>query len=172
MNVIIAGVIMVAGIAAGIYFVAVQPKVGTPPEERIKFRRYAMQSAAASIAVGMILTSFALFGYPQYKVWQQSKEGEAALAKAEQDRQIAVQEALATQESAEKLAQAERTRADGTAAANETIGKSLTEYPKAATYLWLQALKETKNQVVYIPTESGMPITEAGKNKDGSTGDK
>lgn len=165
MIVIIAGAIMAVGLVAAAYFATVKPSIGTASEEKEAFRGYAKKCAAASMVIGITLGTVTLFGYPQYKVWQQSKEGEAALAKAEQDRQIAVQEALATQESAEKLAQAEKTRAEGTAAANETIGKSLEAHPKAATYLWLQALKETKDQVVYLPTESGMPMTEAGKRK-------
>ena len=43
------------------------------------------------------------YGYPNYLVWQQGKQGEAALAKATQDRQIKVQEAEAELEAAKKL---------------------------------------------------------------------
>lgn len=28
-------------------------------------------------------------------------------------------------------------------------------------YLWIEALKESKDQVIYIPTEAGIPITES-----------
>ena len=65
-----------------------------------------------------------MFGWPQYKVWQQNKEGEAELAKAEQNRQIKVQEAKAEEEAAKSLAQAEITRAEGKSKANEILVKS------------------------------------------------
>lgn len=28
---------------------------------------------------------------------------------------------------------------------------------------WVEAIKETSNQVVYLPTETSIPITEAGR---------
>ena len=93
-----------------------------------------------------------MFGYPQYLVWQQEKEGEAALAKASQDRQIKVQEAEAEREAA--LSQAD---------ANKTLGESIRAYPEAMEQKWVEAIKETSNQVVYLPTETSIPITEAGR---------
>ena len=93
-----------------------------------------------------------MFGYPQYLVWQQEKEGEAALAKASQDRQIKVQEAEAEREAA--LSQAE---------ANRTLGESIRSYPEAMEQKWVEAIKETDNQVIYLPTECSIPVTEAGR---------
>lgn len=104
-----------------------------------------------------------MFGYPQYKVYQQQKEGEAELAKAEQNRQIAIQEAKAKEESAKSLAQAEIIRADGVAKANEIIGNSLKNNDAYIHYLWIEALKESKDEVIYIPTEAGIPITESAR---------
>ena len=100
----------------------------------------------AGIGVGI------MFSYPQYLVWQQEKEGEAALAKASQDRQIKVQEAEAEREAA--IAQAE---------ANETLGESIRAYPEAMEQKWVEAIKETDNQVIYLPTECSIPVTEAGR---------
>lgn len=102
-----------------------------------------------------------LFGWPQYKVWQQNKEGEAELARAEQNRQIAIQEARAKKEAAKELAAAEITRAEGIAKANEIIGNSLTNNEAYIHYLWIEALRESKSDVIYIPTEAGIPITES-----------
>ena len=64
--------------------------------------------------------------FPQYKVWQQNKEGEAELARAEQNRKIAVLEAKAKEESANSLAKAEIIRAQGVAQANKTACKTTT----------------------------------------------
>ena len=102
-----------------------------------------------------------LFAWPQYKVWQQNKEGEAELARAEQNRQIAIQEARAKKESAKELAEAEIIKARGLAEANRIIGDSLTNNEAYIHYLWIEALRESKSDVIYVPTEAGIPITES-----------
>lgn len=112
--------------------------------------------------IGFLVMAIALaYFIPSYRVWQQNKEGEAELARAEQNRQIAIQEAKAKEESAKSLANAEIIRAEGIAKANQIIGDSLKNNDAYIHYLWVEALRETKNAVVYIPTESGIPITEA-----------
>ena len=102
-----------------------------------------------------------MYAIPQYRVWQQAKEGEAMLAKAEQDRQIAILEARAKKESAEALAEAEVIRAQGIAKANEIIGGSLNNNEAYLRWLWIDSLKESKDQIIYVPAEAGIPITEA-----------
>ena len=106
-----------------------------------------------------------LFAMPQYYVWQQNKAGEAELARAEQNRQIAIQEARAKEESAKSLANAEVIRAEGVAKANKIIGDSLQNNEAYIHYLWIEALRESNNEVIYIPTEAGIPITESARFK-------
>ena len=124
-----------------------------------------VDKAGAAIITGVAIIGAALFGVPQYKVWQQEKLGQAELARAEQNRKIAVQEALAKAEAAKALAQAEIIRAEGVAQANQIIGESLKDNEAYIHYLWVEALRETKGEVIYIPTEAGIPITEAGNRK-------
>lgn len=100
---------------------------------------------------------------PNYSVWQQQKVGEAELARAEQSRQIAVQEAKAKLDSAEMLAQAEVKRAEGTAKANQIIGESLKNNEAYIHWLWVEAIKDSKDQIIYIPTEANVPITESSR---------
>lgn len=122
-------------------------------------RRY---DRIVSILIGVLVFVAAVaYFIPTYRVWQQNKEGEAELARAEQNRQIAIQEAKAKEESAKSLANAEIIRAEGIAKANQIIGDSLKNNDAYIHYLWVEALRETNNAVVYIPTESGIPITEA-----------
>ena len=111
--------------------------------------------------VGLIVIAAAVL--PQYNVWRQNKLGEAELARAEQNRQIAVQEARAKEESAKSLANAEIIRAKGIAEANRIIGDSLTNNDAYIHYLWIEALRDTKDQVIYVPTEAGIPITESAR---------
>lgn len=109
-----------------------------------------------------------MFGWPQYKVWQQNKEGEAELAKAEQNRQIKVQEAKADEEAAKSLAQAEITRAEGKSKANEILVKSLGGPQNYMQFLWVDAMKNGQNQTIYVPTEANLPVTEAGRTVAGN----
>lgn len=119
--------------------------------------------AAFVLVLGIILSGAFSIGVPKYHVWQQQKEGEAELAKAEQNRQIAIQEAQAKAESAKSLADAEVIRAEGVAKANKIIGDSLQNNDAYIHYLWIEALKESKDEVIYIPTEAGIPITESAR---------
>ena len=102
-----------------------------------------------------------MWGLPQYNVYQQGLSGEAALARAEQDRQILIREAAAKRDSAEMLAEAEVLRARGVAEANEIIAEGLGGPQGYLRYLWIQALSENDSDVIYIPTEAGIPIMEA-----------
>ena len=120
-----------------------------------------LKKIVGGIAGIAILLGWSFYGQPMYKVWEQNKVGEAELARAEQNRQIAIQEARAKEESAKSLANAEIIRAQGIAEANRIIGDSLKNNDAYIHYLWVEALRETKNAVVYIPTETGIPVTEA-----------
>lgn len=82
----------------------------------------------------------------------------AELAKAEQNRQIAIREAAKTkEESAKSLANALISED------NKIIGDSLQTNDAYIRYLWIEALKESKDQVIYAPTEAGIPITESAR---------
>lgn len=113
-----------------------------------------------------------LWGCPTYRVWQQEKEGEAERARADQNRQITITEAIAKNEAAtsealakikiaESQAQAEVIRARGASQANKIIDSSLTE--SYLRYRWVEGLNDGSTEVIYIPTEANMPIMEAGK---------
>lgn len=103
---------------------------------------------------------------PTYDVYKQKMAGQAILAHAQSSREVAVAEAKAKMESAELLAQADITRAKGVAEANKIIGDSLKSNEAYLRYLWITNLEEGANrEVIYIPTEAGLPILEAGKRK-------
>ena len=63
------------------------------------------------------------------------------------------------------LADAEIARAVGVAKANKIIGDSLKDNEQYLRYLWIDSLQQTQNQIIYVPTEAGLPILEAGKRK-------
>lgn len=111
----------------------------------------------------LLIGGCGLFGCPHYNVWQQELQGKAELARATSNRQIKIQEANATKESAKMLAEAEVERAKGVAEANRIIGESLKNNDAYLRYLWIQGLQDKDNNTIYVPTEAGLPILEAGK---------
>jgi hypothetical protein len=131
---------------------------------------------------------------PFYNVFVLMMEGKAQLKKAEQDRQIMVQEAQAAFDSssllaeaavvkakgeakaaiarAEGEAQAKIENAKGEAEANQIIAASVKfDYN---IYLWIKALNNGRNSVVYVATEAGipLPVTEAGKRFDAESSEQ
>lgn len=125
----------------------------------------------ATITVLAILAGFVLlggiggcmWGYPAYRVYEQRKAGEAMLAHAQASKEVAVAEAKALMESADFKAQAEVKRAEGVAKANKIIGDSLKENEAYLRYLWINGLESNNPTVIYVPTEAGLPILEAGR---------
>jgi hypothetical protein len=115
----------------------------------------------------LLLISGVMYGCPQYNVWEQDLAGAAELARAEQNRQIKVQEAQAFADSAQSLAEAEVTRARGVAEANNIIADGLGGSEGYLRYLWIQTLESGGNDVIYVPTEAGIPILEAGRLNSG-----
>ncbi len=119
--------------------------------------------AIVGIAVAVVLTiGTGMVGCPVYNVWS-AKAGEAELAQADQNRQIAVAQARAKAESAHFEADAEITRAQGVAKANEIIGQSLRGNEAYLRYLWINGLEQNRNAVIYVPTEGNLPILEASR---------
>ncbi len=120
--------------------------------------------AVVGIVAAVLLTvGTGMVGCPVYNVWSAQKAGEAELAQADQNRQIAVAQARAKAESAHFEADAEITRAEGVARANEIIGKSLQGNEAYLRYLWINGLEQNRNAVIYVPTEGNLPILEASR---------
>lgn len=112
----------------------------------------------------MVIGFGSLWGCPQYMVYLSRLNGEAELEKQKYAKQVAVQAAIAKKESAQLLADAEVTRAEGVAKANKIIGDSLKDNESYLRYLWINGLSEKDNNtVIYVPTEANLPILEAGK---------
>lgn len=126
--------------------------------------------AVAGIGVLVVL----LWGWPKYRVYSSELAGRARLKEAEWSKQILIQEAKAQEQAALLQAQAKVTlaRAQGqaeieharaTAEANRIIGASLRDNEAYLRYLWIQGLKDGSGERIYVPTEAGLPILEAGE---------
>lgn len=113
--------------------------------------------------VAILILGFLLWGYPQYRIYSQTLRGQAALREAEWDKKIAIEEAKAEKESATLEAEAEIERAKGVAEANKIIGDSLRGNSDYLRYLWINGLHNETAEVIYVPTEAGLPILEANR---------
>jgi len=120
----------------------------------------------ALIVVGLAVI---LVGWPRYNVYQRQMAGRAAYEQAVQDRRIRVLEAQAALDAAQLTAQAEIARARGTNEANRIMADSLGGPDNYLRWSYIHMLEETAGQgdrqVIYIPTEAGMPILEAGQRR-------
>lgn len=110
----------------------------------------------------------AMFGWAHFRLWkaeytgrafelEKMYVGKAILAEAEYSRSARVEQARAEKEAAQL-----------TADAIEIVGeaaKAYPEYRQQEFYLALgEAFREGQiDQIIYLPTEAGLPLTEAGK---------
>jgi len=107
------------------------------------------------LGIVMVILLFALaFTYRHYSVWSMEMQGKAKLAEATQSRQIQVEQAKAELEASEDVAKA-----------ITIVGEVAKKYPEYRKQMYIQAFAEalsngTINQILYIPTEAGIPILE------------
>jgi hypothetical protein len=102
--------------------------------------------------------------YQPFKVWvatfdvkKQRLVGEAEFARAEQNRMILVEQARAEKDAAELRAEA-----------ISIVGQATQDFPEYRQQEFIGALGDALRdgnitQIMYLPTEAGIPITEAGR---------
>ena len=109
-----------------------------------------------AIIVFMVTLTFVLMvGYRHYSVWSMEMQGKAKLAEATHSRQIQIEQARSEREAAVLRAEA-----------IAIVGKAAKEFPEYRLQEFLgafaEALREGNiNQIMYVPTEANIPITEA-----------
>ena len=112
------------------------------------------------LVIGSIVGLF--FAWQAAKVYSKEQTGKAQLAEARFSKQVQLEQAKANLDSQKLNSQAEVERAKGAAQAIEIEAGKLTE--NYIRYLWVQQQDSLNEKtVIYIPTEAGLPITEAGR---------
>lgn len=111
------------------------------------------------VVLGVLVGLFFLF--QAGKVYSKQQSGRAALAEAEYSKLVQLEEAKANLESQKLNAQAEVERAKGAAQAIEIEDGKLSE--RYIQYLYVQNLEKLDTQLIYVPTEGGLPLLEAGR---------
>ncbi|WPC05241.1 hypothetical protein ACSX1C_15185 [Pseudomonas sp. MBLB4123] len=148
----------------------------------------AFGTLAFLVIAGFIAIALALWAWPKYNVYKMQLNGQAALKEAEWSKQILIEEAKAREQAALMQAKARVTlaeaegkakivqakaegaadieRAKAAAEANRIIGESLKHNEEYLRYIWIKGLQDGKGERIYIPTEAGLPILEAGKARN------
>lgn len=147
----------------------------------------ALSALITTIVLVIVLIVGTLWAWPNYRVYKLSLDGQASLKEAEWSKQILIEEAKAREQAALMQARARVTLAEAegkakvvsakaegqadiemakaAAEANRIIGESLKGNEEYLRYLWIKGLHDGKGERIYIPTEAGLPILEAGKAK-------
>lgn len=116
---------------------------------------------ALVVLVGLVIAG--AYAFPLWNVWRADLSGKAALAEAVNARKVAIEEAEAQLEASKFYAAAEVERAKGVAQANDIIADGLGGPEGYLRYLWINQLGNNTQDVIYIPTEAGVPILEASR---------
>lgn len=111
----------------------------------------------AIIFAVLLFVGFLFWIFPVYGVWQQGKSGEALLKRAEQEKQILIEQARAEVEAAGLRAEA-----------IEKVGAAAKAYPEYRLQEFIGAFGDAMQngdieKIIYVPTEANIPIIEAGK---------
>ena len=110
-----------------------------------------------AVIVGLVLLNAALG--PQLNLYRANTEKQAVIAEQKAQSEAAEFAARSRIIQSEAEAEAETVRARGLSVAQDIISETLTE--EYLRYLYIQQLDETEGQIIYIPTEAGLPILEA-----------
>jgi len=117
---------------------------------------------AAGVTVAIILITL---GYkaisPQLNLYRANTEKQAVIADQRAQSEAAEFAAKSAVTQASAKAEAMVIEARGLAESQQIIAETLT--PEYVRYLYIEALKGNTNQVIYVPTEAGLPILEAGR---------
>lgn len=145
----------------------------------------AIGSLIISLFIIILLILGAFWAWPKYRVYKLELDGIAALKEAEWSKQILIEEAKAREQAslmqakarvilaeaegkalivkAKAEGEADIERAKAAAEANRIIGESLKNNEQYLRYIWIKGLNEGNGERIYIPTEAGLPILEAGQ---------
>lgn len=113
--------------------------------------------AVAATIITLVLVMLFLLWTPITGPWSRERQGMANLRQAAQDRQIRVEQARGELEAAQAKADAIR-----------TMGQAARDFPEYRTQIFVEAFSEALasgriDRIIYLPTETSMPITEAGR---------
>lgn len=125
--------------------------------------------SATSIILVILLAVIVLFGgvggcmatYPKYKLYKSNTEKQAVIKEQEAISEAEVFAAEKRVIAASAEAEARLIEAQAIADSQKMIAATLT--PEYLTWRYYEVLATTENQIIYVPVEDGLPITEANR---------
>lgn len=131
-------------------------------KEELQLKAKVWKWVGITLVITVLTIAASMLVIPPYRVWSEGMKGKAEFMRAEQNRKIKIEEAKANLDAEKLNAQAEVERAKGAAEAIKIENGSLT--PTYIQYLWVrQQNANANNRIIYIPTEAGLPVLEAGR---------
>ena len=128
--------------------------------------RIIIKGIGGAVLVGVLLFGGCQAAGPQVRLYKANTEKKALIGEAKARADAAKYEAERAVEVAKANAEAERQRAQGVADAQRTISETIT--PEYVQWLYvdqMDRMAETgKATIIYVPTEGGLPILEAGRS--------
>ena len=127
---------------------------------------YALMAFAIGFAMLVGVVGGSIAAYQPFKVWvatytvkKERLAGEAQFARAEENRKILVEQARAEKDAASLRAEA-----------ISIVGQATKDFPEYRQQEFIGAFAEAVqsgqiDQIIYVATEAGIPITEAGRMK-------
>jgi hypothetical protein len=143
--------------------------VASTVEEEFNEVRAFVKLVLAVIAGIVLFIVLIIWGWkaitPRYNLYRAETEKKAVIAEQRAQSEAAEFAAISEVTQAQAKADAEVIRATGLAEAQAIISETLTE--DYIRYLYIQAIEGNPNQIIYVPTEAGLPILEANRTAAG-----
>lgn len=134
-------------------------------DDEQKFFRRCVIWVCTGIVVVVIFFIGIVFAWkavtPKLNLYKANTENQKVISQQEAQSDAAVYAAKSTVIQSKAMAEAEIERAKGAAEAQRIIANTLTE--PYLRYLYIQGLGQGQHEVIYLPTEAGLPILEAGR---------
>jgi hypothetical protein len=136
-------------------------EIAASAEERRKDVRLGIKIAVGALVFTLLIIWAWKYATPKYNLYRAETEKRAVIAEQRAQSEAAEFAAISEVTQAQARADAEVIRATGLAEAQAIISETLTE--DYIRYLYIQAIEGNPNQIIYIPTEAGLPVLEAGR---------
>jgi hypothetical protein len=139
---------------------------GRRTDDEIEAENVNLARTLTRIGVGCVLGLVLLIGgcmgaMPKYDLYKAETGKRARVAEARAEADAEQYRADRAVETATAEAEARRIEAEGIRDAQDTIASSLT--PEYISWFFIDRLDDIDGQVIYVPTEGGVPVMEAGR---------
>lgn len=117
-----------------------------------------------SIGIAIVIGA-CMWIFPVYNVWAAHKSGQADYAQALNEQNIQIAKANSRFQAAEMNKKAAIIEAEAVAEQIAKIGTGLKEHDLYLRWQWIKMMEDrhSSSDTIYVPTEAGLPILEAGK---------